>query len=175
MNTMNLAGLFAVGAGLLLWQEPAHAVIDNYDHFSNPARACQLSIPTTDTKVRPKASGYRNEGTTNQFVICGLDNLDFVSQSVLVLGIGLASMDGVAHDVSCTAVTGLTGYAALQYSTKTINVPASAFVQTTWDAASFGGAGPRIDASINPSITCTLPPNVAITYVYEFSDIDIGA
>ena len=32
----------------------------------NPASACTLSIPTTDTQVRPRANGYRNEGTPNQ-------------------------------------------------------------------------------------------------------------
>ena len=126
--------------------------------------------------MRPKASGYRNEGTTNQFVICGLDNLDFQTQSVLNVGIGLASMDGVAHDVSCTAVTGVSGVYTLQYSTVTISVPASGFTQKKWDATSFGGtAGTKIAGSLDPSITCTLPPNVAITYVWEYSDLDTGA
>ena len=30
---------------------------------------CQLSIPTVDTMARAKATGFRNEGTTNAFVI----------------------------------------------------------------------------------------------------------
>jgi hypothetical protein len=174
MKILNLAGLVAIGAGMLLSQ-PAQAVVTTYDHFSNPARACQLSIPTTDTKVRPKATGYRNEGTTNQFAICGLDNLDFRTQSVLSFGIGLTSMDGAAHTVSCTAVNGVSGVFPLQYSTTTINVPATAFKQYLWDATNFGGAADaKILGSLNPSITCILPPNVAIIYLFEYSDIDIG-
>jgi hypothetical protein len=175
MNAMGLACAAAVGTGLLLSQ-PAGAVVTTYNHFSNPARACQLSLPTTDTKIRPRATGYRNEGTTTQFVICGLDNLDFQTQSIFSFGIGLTSMDGVAHDVSCTGVTGLSGVYALQYSTITINVPASGFNQELWDATNFGGSsGEKIDGSLNPSITCTLPPNVAIIYLFDYSDLDIGA
>jgi hypothetical protein len=167
--------MLAVGAGLLLSQQTARATSFNYNHFSNPARACQLSIPTTDTKVRPKASGYRNEGTTNQFVICGLDNLDFVSQSIISFGIGLVSMDGSAHDVSCTGVNGVSGLFPLQYSTFTISVPETSWYQAIWDAGDFGGVSDdKIDGSLNPSITCILPPNVAIVYLFDYSDIDIG-
>lgn len=176
MNALNLAGVFVVGAGLLMSRQPAYATINQYNHFSNPGRACQLSIPSTDTKVRPKASGYRNEGTTNQFVICGLDNLDFQTQTILSMGIGLASFDGVAHTVSCTAVTGTTGLSTLQYATSNISVPATSYTQKVWDAVDFGGTfGNKIPGSLVPSITCTLPPNVAITYLFEYSDIDIGA
>ena len=38
-----------------------------------PGSVCQLSIPTTNTGVRPKATGFRNESTTTgNFVICPL-------------------------------------------------------------------------------------------------------
>ena len=38
------------------------------------SRLCTLSVPTTDTGVRPKATGFRNEGKANAFVICAFDS-----------------------------------------------------------------------------------------------------
>ena len=40
MNSMNTFGILATGLGLLLVQQPAYAAIQEYNHFSNPARAC---------------------------------------------------------------------------------------------------------------------------------------
>src|SRR5690242_8566521 len=59
-----------IGAGLGMTQ-PAQAVTQSVFAYTNPGGACQLSIPTTNTGVRPKATGFRNEGTVNNFVICG--------------------------------------------------------------------------------------------------------
>ncbi|MFO1473032.1 MAG: hypothetical protein U1F20_00190 [Lysobacterales bacterium] len=54
-------------------------------HDFAPADSCQLlSIPTTDTGVRPKATGFRNEGTTDQFVICGYGIPDCDARTVNV-------------------------------------------------------------------------------------------
>jgi hypothetical protein len=177
MNSMNFYGILAVAMGLILTQRPAHAAIQNFQHSSNPARACQMSVPTTDSKIRPKAIGYRNEGTMNQFVICGLDNLDFGTWDIY-FGIGFTSMDGMAHTVTCTGVTGVSGISVmpLQYSTFTVGVPASGYVQKSWNAGDFGGSsGQEIPGSFAPSITCNLPPNTAIIYLYEYSSIDTGA
>lgn len=177
MNSVKVYGVLAVAMGLLMAQGPAHAAIQSFQHSSNPARACQLSAPSRDTKIRPKAMGYRNEGTTNEFVICGLDNLDFGTWDIY-FGIAFTSMDGAAHTVSCTGVTGVSGISAmpLQYSTYTVSIPASGYVQKSWNAADFGGtSGQEIPGSFDPSITCNLPPNTAIIYLYEYSNIDTGA
>ncbi|MFT3897509.1 MAG: hypothetical protein QM719_07415 [Thermomonas sp.] len=138
------------------------------------ADACQLSVPTTDTKVRPKASGYRNEGTTNQFVICGMGGYE--KGTVLYMVLLYASMDGAQHDMSCTGVTGMTGIeSGPAYSTKTVTVAASGYSFATWGAEDFGGVeGNLIDPGLNLSVTCTLPPNVALQGFESEQFVDVG-
>lgn len=151
----------------------ANAATTNLYAYSNPSGTCQLSIPTTDTQVRPKASGYRNEGAQNAFVVCGYskDSIqDF--QSIII---GVASMDGADHAVSCTAVTGLNGNTPLQYSTVTITAAADGLMGSkSWLPADFGSATTTIPGSFEPSVTCLLPAKVAIVYQAGKFAIDIG-
>ena len=69
-----------------------------------PGATCQLSIPTTNTGVRPKATGFRNESTTTgNFVICPLVAPTVRSSNANPLTNGyiiLSSLDGQAHSVS---------------------------------------------------------------------------
>ena len=169
--------LFAIaGTALLgsLFALPAQAVTKTKYYEYSPADACQLSVPTTDTKVRPRANGYRNEGTTSQFVICGMGGYE--NNSVMYAALLASSMDGVAHSMSCTGFTGLAGFDGPHYSTKTLSVPASGYVVQKWGAEDFGGtAGQVIYAGINLSVTCTLPPNVALQGFESQGIIDVGA
>jgi len=138
------------------------------------ADACQLSIPTTDTQVRPRANGYRNEGATNQFVICGMGGYE--KATVMYMVLLYTSMDGAQHDMSCTGVTGLVGSGSGPvYSTKTVTVAASGYSFATWGAEDFGGTeGGPIDPGMNLSVTCTLPPNVALQGFESAQLIDVG-
>jgi len=151
----------------------AMAVTQTKTYEFPAADACQLSVPTTDTKVRPRANGYRNEGTSNQFVICGMggyENGTVVSTTLLA-----TSVDGQAHSMACTGVTGLTGFAGPYYSSKTVSVPASGVGAQSWVAVDFGGIeGEPIDGGINLSVTCTLPPNVALQGFESQGIIDVG-
>jgi len=163
MKLLVATGTIGIGLGL-----PSSTQATSLFLFAdtNPGSACQLSIPTIDTEVRPKASGYRNEGVQNAFVICGYSKQSLEYFGTLV--IGLTSMDGVAHAVSCTAVTGLNGNEStpLIYSTVTITVTASGLqAGKTWNAASFGSAASTIPGAVEPSVTCLLPANVAIVYL----------
>ena len=139
------------------------------------ADACQLSVPTTDTRVRPKASGYRNEGSTSQFVICGMGGYE--SGTVLYTTLIYTSMDGAPHSMSCTGVAGLTGSASpLAYSTKTVSIAATGYSFMSWGAEDFGGSeGAVIAAGSNLSVTCTLPPNVALQGFESEQLVDVGA
>jgi hypothetical protein len=152
----------------------ATAVTQEKVYEFSAADACQLSVPTTDTKVRPRANGYRNEGTTNQFVICGMGGYE--KGTVAYMALLYTSMDGVQHDMSCTGVTGLAGSGSGPiYSTKTVSVAASGYSFATWGAADFGGnEGEPIDAGMNLSVTCTLPPNVALQGFESVQQIDVG-
>ena len=141
---------------------------------------CQLSIPTTNTGVRPKATGFRNESTTtSNFVICPLpSSLQWTNDAFDEIYIGLYSLDGANHNVSCTAVSGWreTGYV---YSTKSwvvtnteVGQPVSFMI---WHANDFGGtAGDQIASSVGFSITCNLPPQTAIDYIQGELKYEIG-
>jgi hypothetical protein len=129
---------------------------------------CQLSIPTTDTKFRPKAAGARKESTTTgNFVICPFSLSPSGGNASPVPGFHatLYSIDGVAHNnVSCTAVTGIQtlGFPPVS-SSKTVNIPATGAANATWKGSDFGGTdGTPIAASANLSVTCNLPPQTAI-------------
>ena len=64
--------------------------------------SCQLSIPTTATGVRPKASGFRNESTTtSSFVICTMSRstttgeysqVGLIGYSVPIFWLGLLAL-----------------------------------------------------------------------------------
>lgn len=143
----------------------------------NGSGMCTLSIPTIDTKVRPKATGFRNEGTSNAFVICNFTSLPGFDgsenfgdpQAVALL---LYSIDGNNHDVTCTGVTSVQGFASIganpqQYVSKTLTVNnttppyLAAGVAFKWLPADFGGTD-YIPDDAAFSVTCLLPPNVAI-------------
>lgn len=134
--------------------------------------ACQLSIPTTDTGVRPKASGFRNESaTTSNFVICPIVSAVTPDggKTFIVLMVALQSIDSVARDVTCTAVVGADGIGStpLSYSSKTGRVGASGDMVFYWRPAEFGqpdNGDLPIGGSALSSITCNLPPRMAIHY-----------
>ena len=139
----------------------------------NPAAACQLSIPTTDTQVRPKATGYRNESTTKSaFVICGYGTPGNSSSKDVY--IYFTSMDRVSRNISCTAVSGMAGAEPMVYSTKSISsTAADTYTALLWTPSDFGGTT-EIPYGEAPSVTCTLPPQTAITQVINTYDFEIG-
>jgi hypothetical protein len=173
MATMLRASLFAsLLVACTAWASAAAATLTKTYEFS-ASDACQLSVPTTDTKVRPRANGYRNEGTTNQFVICGMGGYE--NDTVMSTTLLATSVDGQAHSMTCTGVTGLAGLAGPYYSAKTVDVPASGLGMQSWAAADFGGTeGEVIAGGLNLSVTCTLPPNVALQGFESQGVIDIG-
>ena len=133
---------------------------------------CQLSIPTTDTKFRPKATGARNESmTSGSFVICPLETSAATgTQSIYTeVTIKISSMDGVTKSISCTAASGYPDGGAydIRYSAKGVNLNDSArwdFIH--WFALDFGGnPGDPIVGSAYFSVTCLLPPQSAINFV----------
>jgi len=148
------------------------------------AHLCTLSIPTTDTKVRPKATGFRNEGTSSAFVICAFDSnpaqgyYDAVETSFdpVLAGLTFASLDAQPHAFACTGVNSFPGGATaapMQYVQKTVVIdPASdpyPYVEVDWTKADFGGAE-HIPTSGVFSVTCLLPPQVSIMFGVMVTD-----
>jgi hypothetical protein len=142
------------------------------------APSCQLSIPTVDTQLRARSTGFRNEGTTSAFVIC-----QFATPNGTLNGASLYAtpIDGVSRPVTCTAVNGFNLGPALNeiaYSTKTMGSleisGIAAFFQ--WDASDFGGtAGDDLPNSGMFSVTCILPPKTQINMTNLSYEEDVGS
>lgn len=169
MNTKMLAAATALISATLGMAQPAQAVTISKPMLMDPAAACQLSLPTTDTAVRPRATGFRNEGA-NAFVICGTT---YFSNSVNIateLRVQMVAFDGATHNnVSCTAVNRQSAGGGEVFSTKVVSV-GPVGVDFTWapgDLNNFTGF-------VN-SVTCTLPSGVAITAVRLVFPDDVGA
>ncbi|GAA4998261.1 hypothetical protein FNZ56_12535 [Pseudoluteimonas lycopersici] len=171
----------------LAFSQSAGAETQNRTQIRTGADMCSLSIPTTDTKVRPKATGFRNEGTTNAFVICTFDTPPggySTTNNFTYAGVVLKSMDGADHDVTCTGVNsvadaGGVGVSEPQYVAKTVTVndegesgPLGVGVQ--WEPEDFGSTGTIPDSSGLFSVTCILPPQVSIKYGGAGSEEDVG-
>lgn len=169
-TSLGFAGL-ALAVGIALVSQVR--ATNNLDYvFSNAAQACQLSLPTIDTRVSPRATGFRNDGTATTYVICGLWK-PVADSNYLDATIYLATADGTAHDVTCTGVNDEAG-GSQQYVSKTVHVANGASNAAVFSPADFGGTS-DILSGFNFSITCALPPHAAIERVRSHVSRDIGA
>lgn len=175
MNIPAKATLATAFFGLLLaaslFAAPSAQAVTQTNYLSDQGgAACQLSVPTTSSKVRPRASGMRNEGTTNEFVICQFTSSAGFSFNYARLDI--VSTDGKNHTVQCTGMSGVGGYSA-KYSTKTFSIAPENYSDFLWLPADF--------ASVNAfnnryfSATCNLPPGTSIIRVLASYELDVGA
>ena len=187
-NTL-AAGVAMLAAGLAV-SPTANAVTQARLQTEIGSNMCKLSVPTTDSKVRPRATGFRNEGTTNVFVICTFNSPSGDADGnsgATDYGIYVYSIDGANHPaVSCTGVNSMSdgvgfGVPAPQFVVKTLDVNnGSGFgafgVAYWWDASDFGGAAGDPVASYGGafSVTCILPPQVGIKVGFSNSVEDIG-
>ena len=134
--------------------------------------ACQLSVPTTSTQVRPRASGMRNEGTTSAFVIC---QFTATSTPFTQVSVVLASIDGADHNLSCTAMSGY-GTGGAYFSTFNIFVRATdqTGISVGWNSGYFDPSLSTLPSRA-VSVTCNLPPGMAIVSTFALYDEDVGA
>lgn len=170
-----LASLFATTlvAGLLA-ASPAQAATIERVYTNQGGPACQLSVPTTSSQVRPRATGMRNEGAGNEFVICQFpsNGTPFYKAAVTVV-----TIDGNAHDVQCTGMDG-TQLSGTIYSTKTSATGSPGtpkFIYWYTDDFQWPSA-PTPTTFHRPefSVTCVLPGGAAIESVYGYYTDDVG-
>lgn len=130
---------------------------------------CKPSDMTSNSNIKAKATGLRNEGTTTSyFVICGFESSNSRADfgTIQVITMGLYSLNKVSSSVSCTAVNGFANGTPI-YSTKSVATNADGTAATlSFDATDFGGAaGTALPASDYWSITCNLPAKSSIGYM----------
>ena len=167
-----LAGLVAVYG--LISTPPAHAAT-MFTQAIATGSVCQLSIPTTNTGVRPKATGFRNESTkTSNFVICPLPIPNYTGHGFTTVTVGLYSLDGAVRNVTCTAMTSWFGGGLIPvYSSKTVAVKTTTTNDIiVWNAPDFGA--PEGYWFTVMSVTCNLPPQTAIAVIEGYYNYDIG-
>ena len=134
--------------------------------------ACTLSIPTVDTTVRAKATGFRNEGKTSVYAICGLQ--DPVEGAVSDVGIAFYALDNKPHSFDCTAVNGWPDSESLIYVTKSITASSSTFRSSLhFLPADFGGTTYMPNEGY-VTVTCSLPSQVSVGYMQMSYDEDVG-
>jgi hypothetical protein len=167
-STVAVTAMAIVLAGI---SEPASALVHNAQVVTNAGQACQLSKPTIDTLVSPRANGFRNDGSSNVFVLCGYANP--MGFDPMLITLFLTSADGKSHDLDCTATKGIAGYEALAYLTKPVSIPATGYGYLQFNPADFGGTS-TIPNALNFSVTCNLPPHAAITVVQAAYAYEIG-
>ena len=162
------AALAATLLATTLVSAPTEATTIGRQMWNQGGAVCQLSLPTTDTMVRPRASGMRNEGTANSFVICQYAATSAVFTSAKMY---ITSIDGANHSVSCTGV--IAGGTSGTFSTKVQDTGTSGNQAITWAPSDFGGSTDFTNYMF--SVTCTLPGGVSLPYVYATYSEDVGA
>ena len=169
--------IFVVAGTLVLGMAmapTAKAVTQDVWYLNAPGDSCQLSLPTTDTVVRPRANGYRNEGTAAKFVICGYGGS--VYSGTILANVMAISLDGASHSMSCTFVTGTDWTpSTLTFVTKTLTVSTSGFDYLNLSANDLGGTSGNPFTNFNVSVTCNLPPQVAIIHLENKQRVDVGS
>lgn len=155
---------------------PASAVPNTETIDQNAAEVCQLSIPTLDTRVSARATGFLNTGTTGVYVICGAtqptDDNAFYALSLRM--VSTATSDITVH---CTFVTGFVNNGqTATYLTKSLLLPADGQPHNLGVVpGDYGGGGTTIPSGYNVSVTCMLPPKVAIVRTSNQFAFDIGS
>ncbi len=184
LQTMRLTTLLACSLAFM----PAHAVTQTRKFSTTGARLCTPSIPDPNAKARPKATGFRNEGTTNVFVICGFDSNPGQSQVSVtespgdpsLIALIFSSFDGQPHSISCTGVNSWPGggeAAPMQYVQKVVFIDPPndpfAYAEADWYPYDFGATN-HIPTSGVFSVTCLLPPGAAILFGGVVGTEDVG-
>jgi hypothetical protein len=185
---MKLSQCIAASALAAAWlvATPAQAGYITRQNSTPGARLCTLSIPTTDTKVRPKATGFRNEGTANAFVICAFDTPPGeqalapveIPSDPFGIQLFLGTIDGKSHGIDCTGVNSWPDASSvwggpMQYVVKHVDVSSVAPVRAMWSPEDFGGTS-KIPTSGSFSVTCLLPPGAVIYLGSMISNEEVG-
>ncbi len=171
-----LASAIAIAVSTLA---PAHAATASRTFATNPAGICQAALPVFDGVIRKRPKAVANEGTSSAFITCawtsqGSDTTATGESPVnpTQLRIYFSSIDGAQRGVSCTAVLGYQGQ-TLPSVTRGVGLQGSQTSELIFTPQNFGFVSTFPSAMI--SVSCSLPPNVAINDSYLFFNEEIGS
>lgn len=166
----SMTALAAALLGTALAPAPATAATRYRIQWDQGGPACQLSVPTTASQVRPRATGMRNEGSSNEFVICQYPSTSSAFGSAYLY---IQSIDGANHTVQCTGMRGGAINEDARYSTKSEQTETSSYSELSWFSIDFGATGDF--GSEMFSVTCVLPPGASIIAIEADYSEDVGS
>ena len=169
MSVTKLAAIIVL-ANAAFATMPAAAVEKSRFLWDQGGPACQLSVPTTSSQVRPRATGMRNEGTSNQFVICQYASTSSAFTNAYIY---FQTIDGANHTVQCTGMRGTAAGGDAFYSTKSGDTDVAGYNQFTWSPADFGETTDFGNAMF--SVTCILPAGTSLIATQAIYAEDVGA
>jgi hypothetical protein len=170
-----IAGSAAFACAVLAASQPALAVLNTETIDQNAAEACRLSNPTPGTMASAGATGFLNAGTTGVYVICGATQ-PTDDNAFYALALRMASSATNEITINCTFVSGFVnnGQSAI-YLTKSLLLPADGQPRNLGVLpADYGEGATTIPYGYNVSVTCMLPPKVAILRTSNQFAFDIG-
>jgi hypothetical protein len=156
----------------------AHAVNEQLTFSSNPSARCQPATKASEALIRKRPLAMVNEGTSNATINCAfeLEARQTLAQQVTVF---LSNSTATAVNATCTGVSGWEGMTEepgvppvlTEYVPVQLSVPAGGQSEAfQWADADFeNGTGGLI------SVSCVLPPGVAINDTYADVLIDDAA
>ena len=169
------AGSAILACAALAASRPAFAVLNTEIIDQNAAQACQLSNPTLDTVVSARATGFLNAGTSGAYVICGVTQ-PTDDHAFHALAVRLVSTAASGVTVNCTFVSGFVNNGqTAAYLTKSLLLPADGLPHALGVVpGDYGGGATQIPSGYNVSITCLVPPKVAILRTSNQFAFEIG-
>lgn len=167
---LSLAGIAATSLPTVAGSIPDAAYRTRLSH--GPGN-CQTSLPVYDGNVRKRPLAIANEGGSSAFLTCDFDDIDNEGGSVDMVGLYVMNQSAPAGTtVSCTMVDGVAMLPALTTYSPMVSSPMAAGGGTpmTWTAEEHND-GTYFNA---PSLSCNLPPGVAIVAVANSYLEDVG-
>lgn len=175
MNRVNRATLACLPlvVAALAYSGSSTAVVRNMSTVANAASICQSALPAFDGLIRKRPLAIQNEGTSDAFVTCPMI-LVYSGGNPTLAVVHTRSNDGVAHQVSCTGVSGFATGDTNQSVVKTITVNASGTQSVlSWSAGDFTGPGIEFPSPFF-SLSCLLPPGTGLKQTFLNYRLDVG-
>ena len=179
MKTMTMAiGQGVLLASVALGSTPAGAETQNRVFGTNPAGICQGALPAFETAIRKRPLAIQNEGSTTAFITCSFTSQGEWGGSArnpTRVSVFVNNASGAAVPLSCTGVTGYATQSSSHYVVKQVNLTAGTGQHVmNWVPADFQEGATLFPSGLF-SISCGLPPGVAINDSYVHFSEEVGA
>jgi hypothetical protein len=154
----------AVAALAALAPQPGHA----FRVTAQAAAVCQGALPSFEGAIRKRPLAVQNEGSTDAFVTCALNNPGYNAGTTFISSVEIyaQNLNSSTRSITCTAVnsSATTSPDAPLYATRTVNVAPSDTNSTLIEFAAddFPGS-PVVLPGDTVSVSCKLVPGMGIT------------